>query len=188
MVHVGIVKPHVNATQALPQATFKNGMTSALNIVLAYSGHVTYFGFFSELRDPKDYKKSLLLMQTTAITVYTLVAVVIYYYVGPDVKSPALSSASKKVSMIAYGVAIPTIIIAGVLNAHVASTSIYRYIWNKVGKPDVYKERNARAWTSWIAVVFSVWLMAWTIAESIPTFEYLLAVVSALFSGWYSCG
>jgi Transmembrane amino acid transporter protein len=187
MVHVGVVQPHPNSTMALPQASFKSAMTSTLNIVLAYSGHVTYFGFFSELKDPKDFKKSLVLLQTTAISVYTIVAVVIYYYVGPNVRAPALSSASQRVAKIAYGVAIPTIVIAGVLNAHVASMAIYKFVWGKLGKEDVYKEKTMRAWVSWISIVFVVWFLAWVIAESIPIFEYLLALVSALFSGWYSC-
>jgi hypothetical protein len=187
MVHVGVVQPHSNSTMALPQASFKSAMTSTLNIVLAYSGHVTYFGFFSELKDPKDFKKSLVLLQTTAISVYTIVAVVIYYYAGPDVRAPALSSASQKVARIAYAVAIPTIIIAGVLNAHVASMAIYKFVWTKLGQRNVYKEKTMRAWVSWIFIVLVVWFLAWIIAESIPIFEYLLALVSALFSGWYSC-
>lgn len=162
-------------------------MNAALNIVLAYAGHVTYFGFFSELKNPRDYKKSLILLQTTAITLYVLVAVVIYCYVGPDVKSPALSSANPLIRKIAYGVAIPTIIIAGVLNAHVASTAVYRWAWKKRGSPMVYKERSPRAWVSWIVIVITVWTLAWLIAEAIPTFKYLLGLVSALFSGWYSC-
>jgi hypothetical protein len=187
MIHVGVVKPHPNSTIALPKASFKAAMTSTLNIVLAYAGHVTYFGFFSELKDPRDFKKSLILLQTTAISVYTIVAVVIYFFVGPDVRAPALSSASERVAKIAYGVAIPTIIIAGVLNAHVASMACYQFIWAKAKRPNVIKEKTARAWTSWIAIVAVVWLLAWIIAESIPIFEYLLALVSALFSGWYSC-
>lgn len=190
MVHVGAVNPHPKASQAFPPASkdpFKDGMNAALNIVLAYSGHVTYFGFFSELRNPRDYKKSLILVQTTAITLYVMVAVVIYYYVGPHVESPALSSASPKIAKIAYGVAIPTIIIAGVLNAHVASTAVYRWAWKKRGDPMVYKEKTARAWISWLVIVTTVWVLAWIIAEAIPTFKYLLGLVSALFSGWYSC-
>jgi hypothetical protein len=187
MVHVGVVKPHPNSTVAFPESGFVPAMTSALNIVLAYSGHVTYFGFFSELKDPREFKKSLVLLQTTAIAVYTTVAVVIYNYVGPGVKAPALSSAAPRISKIAYGVAIPTIIIAGVLNAHVASSAFYRWAWKRAGKADVYKEKSTRALVSWIGIVLLVWLLAWVIAESIPIFEYLLALVSALFSGWYSC-
>lgn len=192
MIHVGVVNPHPKASRAFPNIKeegkeFMLGMNAALNIVLAYAGHVTYFGFFSELRNPRDYKKSLILLQTTAITLYVMVAVVIYYYVGPDVQSPALSSASPKIAKIAYGVAIPTIIIAGVLNAHVASTAVYRWAWNKRGDPMVYKEKTARAWISWLVIVSTVWVLAWIIAEAIPTFQYLLGLVSALFSGWYSC-
>ncbi|TID15516.1 N amino acid transport system protein [Venturia nashicola] len=188
MVAVGNDKTIQSTPKVLPKTSFKEGMNAALNIVLAYAGHVTYFGFFSELKNPRDYKKSLILLQTTAITLYVLVAVVIYCYVGQDVKSPALSSAKPMIRKIAYGVAIPTIVIAGVLNAHVASTAVYRWAWKKRGHPMVYKERSLRAWVSWIVIVVTVWALAWLIAEAIPTFKYLLGLVSALFSGWYSFG
>ncbi|RDI82359.1 hypothetical protein Vi05172_g7660 [Venturia inaequalis] len=188
MAAVGSDKTHQAAPKVLPKTSFKEGMNAALNIVLAYAGHVTYFGFFSELKNPRDYRKSLILLQTTAVTLYVLVAVVIYCYVGQDVKSPALSSAGPLIRKIAYGVAIPTIVIAGVLNAHVASTAVYRWAWKKRGHPMVYKERSTRAWVSWIAIVITVWTLAWLIAEAIPTFKYLLGLVSALFSGWYSFG
>lgn len=52
---------------------------------------------------------------------YLIVAIVTYRYAGTDVKSPALSSASPLLQKVAYGVAIPTIVIAGVINGHVAA-------------------------------------------------------------------
>lgn len=40
---------------------------------------------------------------------YTVAAIVIYYYGGKDVKSPALSSTSPITAKVAYGIAIPTV-------------------------------------------------------------------------------
>jgi hypothetical protein len=51
---------------------------------------------------------------------YTVTAVVIYAYTGDDVRSPALGSTSPLLAKIAYGIALPTIVIAGVINGHVA--------------------------------------------------------------------
>lgn len=44
---------------------------------------------------------------------YVIVSIVIYRYAGTDVASPALGSTSPLLEKIAYGIAIPTIVIAG---------------------------------------------------------------------------
>lgn len=187
MVAVGITKPYKGPLDLWGHTDYIKGMTACLNIVLAYSGHVTYFGFASELKDPRDYTKSLIMLQSTAVTVYTIVAVVIYSYVGPDVPAPAISAASQTVRKAAYGVAVPTIIVGGVVNASVGSKQIYLRFWTWKGQPKVVQEKTWRSKLSWIATVVLLWSVAWIIAESIPTFEYVLALVAALLSGWYSC-
>lgn len=63
----------------------------------------------AELRDPRDYPKSLCLLQGIDICLYLVASVVIYVYAGQDVTSPALGSASPVVRKVAYGVALPTV-------------------------------------------------------------------------------
>ena len=156
MVAVGVSKPQANQMQLFGNTNLVKGMTAALNIVLAYSGHVTYFGFASELKHPKDYTKSLLMLQSTAITVYTTVALVIYYYVGPNVPAPALSAASKDVRIAAYAVASLTIIIAGVVNGSVGAKQIYLRLWHWKKQPQVVQEKSFRAYTSWTVIVVAI--------------------------------
>ena len=63
----------------------------------------------AELRDPRDYPKSLCLLQGIDLCLYLVASVVIYVYAGQDVTSPALGSASPVVRKVAYGVALPTV-------------------------------------------------------------------------------
>lgn len=49
------------------------------------------------------------MLQIADISMYIVAAIVIEYYVGPNVASPALGSASPLVSKIAWGIAIPTV-------------------------------------------------------------------------------
>lgn len=72
-------------------------------------GNVVFFSFISEMKVPTDYPKALFLLQTTDTTMYIVTAVVIYYFGGKEVQSPALGSAGPLISKIAYGVAIPTV-------------------------------------------------------------------------------
>lgn len=83
-------------------------LESQLTVVLP-AGHVAFFGFIAELRDPKDYPKSLVLLQGTDTLLYLITAVVIYCYAGQGVTSPALGSAGDVVAKVAYGVALPTV-------------------------------------------------------------------------------
>lgn len=67
--------------------------------------------------------QALCALQVSDTVLYLVAAVVIYRFTGADVTSPALSASTKTLEKIAYGVAIPTIVIAGVINGHVAAVS-----------------------------------------------------------------
>lgn len=124
-------------------------MVAIANVVFAYAGYVAFFAFFSELRDVKDYPRALALLQVSEMTLYTVTAIVLYVLGGRDIASPSLNSVSPLFKKIAYGIAIPTvgsptkavlpcrstdrigqIVIAGVVNAHVAVKSIYLRIFH----------------------------------------------------------
>jgi amino acid permease len=81
------------------------------NIVFAYAGHVAFFTMFSELQEIKDYPRALTMLHLCEMILYTITAIVIYAYVGPSVKSPALNSAEYLYRKILYGIAIPTVCI-----------------------------------------------------------------------------
>lgn len=63
----------------------------------------------SEMKNPRDFPKSLAMLQIVDTSLYVVTAVVIYYYVGPEVVAPALGSAGPLMSRVAYGLAIPTV-------------------------------------------------------------------------------
>ncbi|KAH0272295.1 hypothetical protein KCU91_g6784, partial [Aureobasidium melanogenum] len=44
------------------------------------------------------------------------------------------------------------------------------------------------ATSSWFAIIFGIWFIAWILAESIPNFSNLLGFVAALFASWFSYG
>lgn len=119
MIGIGIEKWFVRV-DATTNAPFYSAFLSFTNIIFAYAGHVNFFSFISAMMQPEQYARSLYLLQAADITMCTVVAVVIYRYGGPDVSSPALGSTRATVRKVAYGIAIPTIVIAGVINGHVA--------------------------------------------------------------------
>ncbi|PKX91021.1 neutral amino acid permease [Aspergillus novofumigatus IBT 16806] len=170
---------------AIVDTDLVHGFSAVTNIVFAFSGHAAYFGLMSELKDPRDFPKALMLLQSVDICLYILAAIVIYIYGGATVSSPALGSASPMVSKVAYGIALPTIIIAGVINGHIAFKYVYIRIFAR--KNRIHK-RDWVAVSSWVAIALSLWIIAWIIAEAIPVFSSLLSLIVALFASWFTYG
>lgn len=184
MIGVGIEKPDP-VVKATVVVGFAPAFQAVTNIIFAYAGHVAFFTFISELKDPKDFPKALIFLQVWDISLYVVAAIVIYRYAGPEVASPALGSTTPVVKKVAYGIALPTIVIAGVIYAHVASKYIYLRIFRGT------KHMGTRTWLavgSWLAIIGTLWIIAWIIAESIPNFNDLLSLISSLFASWFTYG
>lgn len=79
------------------------------NLTFVQVAHATFFGFVSETEDPRTFPKSLAMLQIVDTVMYLVTALVLYHYAGPDVKSPALSSAGPLMKKVCYGLAIPTV-------------------------------------------------------------------------------
>lgn len=109
MIGVGVQNNGGAAIKATIDTDLYRAFTAVTNIVFAYCAHVAFFGLLAEMKNPKDFPKALYMLQTFEIIFYTVAAVVIYYYVGQDVKSPALGSAGPVLKKVAYGIAIPTV-------------------------------------------------------------------------------
>lgn len=109
MIGVAVQDHGYTTLKATVETDLFHAFTAVTNIVFAYCAHVAFFGLLAEMREPKDFPKALCMLQTFEIVFYTVAAVVIYYYAGQDVTSPALGSAGPLLAKIAYGIAIPTV-------------------------------------------------------------------------------
>ena len=116
MIALGVSKPSTGLTGANPYhlwpvnpPPFHQVFISVTNIVFAYAGNAAFFTFITELKDPRDFPKSLALLQTVDISLYALSACVIYVLASAGVKSPALSSTSHRVQMATWIIALPTV-------------------------------------------------------------------------------
>ncbi|TQN70830.1 N amino acid transport system protein [Colletotrichum shisoi] len=146
------------------QLGFTGAFLAVTNIAIAFSSHSCFFSVIGEFKKPEDWPKALALLQIADTTLYLLAAICIYVFVGPDVPSPALSAAASKTMRKAiWGIAIPTIVIAGVIYGHLSGIA-------------------------WIAIVVGIWALSMVIAESIPVFNSLLGLICALFASWFSYG
>ena len=104
---------------ATTDSSFAEAMSAIATMILAYSGTPAFFSIVSEMREPRHYTRSVLISQTVVTIVYLVVSVVVYYYCGSYVESPALGSAGVLLKKICYGLALPGLIASTTLFIHV---------------------------------------------------------------------
>lgn len=187
IVDVAIEKPIGSTSIDISREMgFTSAFLSVTNIAIAFCAHSCFFSIMAELKNKEDWPKALAALQFLDTSLYLIAAIVIYVYVGPDVPSPALSAAgSKVVRKVIWGIALPTIVIAGVIYAHVAGKFIFLKIF---GNTQHVAKRTVLGSTAWVGLLLGLWAIAFVIAESIPIFNSLLSLVAALFVSWFSYG
>ncbi|KAJ5654367.1 hypothetical protein N7490_001370 [Penicillium lividum] len=185
MISVGVEDHPDRVFEITTTTNLYTAFQAVSNIVFAYCAHVAFFGLIAEMETPQDFKKSLFMLQGFEICLYLTAGVVIYYYVGSEVPSPALSAAGPLMKKVAYGIAIPTIVGAGVVNGHIGLKYIYFRLCSKSG---LIHENSWKSIGIWIGLGVSCWVVAWIIAEAIPVFSDLNSLISALFASWFSYG
>ncbi|KAI1487031.1 transmembrane amino acid transporter protein-domain-containing protein [Biscogniauxia mediterranea] len=158
--------------------TFAKAFIAITNIVFAYSFAICQFSFMDEMHTPKDFVKSIWTLGIIEIIIYTLTGALIYVFVGPDVKAPALLSAGTLLSKVAFGIALPVIFISGSINTTVAG----RYIHGRIYADSVTRFINTpKGWMTWLGLISIITVVGWVIAEAIPFFDDLLSISSSLF-------
>lgn len=105
-------------------SSFTDAISAISTIIFAYAGTPAFFSIASEMRDPTHYNRALMLCQSVVTCFYLAIGIVIYYYCGSYVSSPALGSAGPVVKKVSYGFALPGLIVSTLLFVHVSLYSI----------------------------------------------------------------
>lgn len=167
----------------------KEGVTTqeifiaVVNIILAYTFTLCQFSFMDEMHTPTDYSKAIWATGIIEIIIYTLTGAIIYAFVGVDVQSPALLSGGPTISKIAFGIALPVIFISGAIITQVAAQLIHRRVYE--GRVERYVN-TPKGWITWILTVLVIVIVGWIIAEAIPFFGDLVALISSLFNSGFA--
>ncbi|KAM5347475.1 hypothetical protein ACJ41O_010480 [Fusarium nematophilum] len=102
---------------------FAQAVSAVSTLIFAYAGTGAFFPIVSEMRDPHLYPRALALCQTVVTIIFLAVGIVVYYYCGSYVASPALGSAGTTIKKVSYGMAIPGLLVSGILLAHLEAES-----------------------------------------------------------------
>ncbi|RDX46943.1 hypothetical protein OH76DRAFT_1355313 [Lentinus brumalis] len=188
MIGVGVAG-HQGTVSVTAHLSFASAFLAVTDIIFAYAGHVAFFTFIAEMKTPEDFPKALYALQIADTTLYLIVGIVVYSYTGEYAVSPALGNTGHVLRKVAYGIAFPTIIIAGVINGHVCAKLIFVRIFRRKGSRSRHMASHTwTGWLTWIGICCAIWAMAFIIAEVIPFFNELLGVISAIFASWFTYG
>lgn len=130
-IAVGVQDRPASAPQEGPYASdyhitntpkFAQAISAIASLILSYAGTPAYFQIISEMRDPKLYRRSLIVTQSVITATYVVIGTVVYYYCGSFVASPALGSAGPLLKRVCYGLALPGLLASTTLLVHVSCT------------------------------------------------------------------
>ncbi|OAQ60695.1 amino acid transporter [Pochonia chlamydosporia 170] len=157
--------------------SFTDALGAITTLIFAYAGTPTFFSIASEMKDPKHYTKALMVCQSGITLAYIVVGVVVYYYCGSYVASPALGSAGPLIKKVAYGIALPGLLVTDLLLLHIAAKSIFVRILRNSRH---LASNTVKHWVVWLGSTFAIAVVAYIIASAIPIFGQLIALIGAL--------
>lgn len=113
------VGPFKSDYKIVNNPSFVDAVSAVSSLIFAFSGTPAFFSIVAEMRDPHQYNKALVTCQSVVTGTYITIGCVVYYFCGSYVSSPALGSAGDTVKKIAYGFALPGLIVTTTLTIHV---------------------------------------------------------------------
>ncbi|KAF5266330.1 hypothetical protein FOXYS1_2833 [Fusarium oxysporum] len=157
--------------------SFVDGITAVSSHIFAFSGTPAFFQIAAEMREPKHYTRSLLTCQSIVTVTYITIGIVVYYYCGSYVTSPALGSAGVLMKKVCYGFALPGLIVTAMLMTHIPA----KYMFIRLLRGTKHLNSNGIVhWATWLACTGSVTIIAYIIASAIPVFGGLVSLIGAL--------
>ncbi|KAM0540283.1 hypothetical protein ACHAO7_011348 [Fusarium culmorum] len=163
--------------------TFVQAVSAVCAYVSAYGGTPGFFAIVAEMRKPEQYNTAVAICQSIVTALYVMVGIVMYYFCGSYVSSPALGSAGVVIKKASYGVAIPGLIVSITLVSHLpAKYMLVRFLRNTKH----LTSNSAIHWATWLGCTFCVTIIAYIIASAIPIFYALVSLIGALLGSLLS--
>ncbi|WVQ67233.1 uncharacterized protein L199_005428 [Kwoniella botswanensis] len=164
-------------TKIAANPSFIDAINAVCIIIFSYAGTPNYFSIVGEMREPKDFTKSVIVGQTLMTTVYLIVAAVVYHYAGQYIASPALGTAGHNIKKVCYGLALPGLAAGGLILVHTAA----KYVFVRILRKSAHLSKNTPThYAVWYGCISITSILAFVIAEAIPFFNDLISLIGAL--------
>lgn len=164
--------------------TFVSGVNAFLNISYTFIGQITLPSFIAEMKEPRDFWKSVTAVTIAEIIVFSLAGSIVYVYTGNQyMTSPAFGSIGDDIyKKVSFSFMVPTLIFLGVLYASVSA----RFVFFRLFDGTRHKgNHTVVGWAAWTAILIVLWVLAFIISQVIPFFSDLLSIMSSLFDSFF---
>lgn len=158
---------------------FLAGVSAVSNVFVSFGAHPSYMPIISEMRDRRQFPKSVGLVVIISFVVYVITGCVVNKYLGQYTKSPSLGSLTPTMVKVAYGLAIPTILVAGVASGHVSGKALFVSFFRSK-KRRRFANNRAVTIIAWVVINIFTWTCAFILAELIPFFSSFLNLEASL--------
>lgn len=160
-------------------SSFAESISAVGTIVFAFSCLPAFFACHSEMRNPRHYTRSVCFAQGTLTVVYLIIGIVVYYYCGSYVASPALGSAGQLMKRICYGIALPGLVASCMLFVHMPAKTIFMRFMRGTRH---LSSNTPIHWMAWLGCTLTITIVAYLVGSGIPVFDQLLSLVGALLA------
>lgn len=169
--------------------SFREGLNACLKICYAYAANISFVSYMAEMRNPsKDFPMALACLEVFSITIYTIIAIVIYCLAGDYTTSPALGSAPTIAAKAAYGVVLPAVFATAMSFGHTGTKYLYVVMMRWMKSTHQITDRSVKSWSTWIGCVTFYWIIVFILSNAIPIFDSILAISSATTIAWFTFG
>ncbi|KAM0548831.1 hypothetical protein ACHAPJ_009687 [Fusarium lateritium] len=169
-------KPFVSDYVLFASPSPAEAFAAVSTIIFSFAGTPAFFNIVSEMRDPRMYTRAVLICQSFMGALYITIGVVVYYFCGSYVSSPALGSAGPLMKKICYGVALPGLTVSSAMFVHF--TGKYLFLRFMRGSPHLTKN-TVTHWAVWICCTGGNALLAYIVASAVPVLDGLVSLVGA---------
>jgi hypothetical protein len=181
---MNMVNAYGGQSISLFEPYFPGGLTFALRPAAAdiqiFTGAVLFVELMAEMKNPRDFWKSLLMAGSIIMGIYLTFGMYVYSQQGQLTYIPAVQgigayaprTAGNTINIIVH-------VVAAAMYGNVCLKSIYYpLIIDKFHGPSLNSPRGHRVWSG---MAFILWIGAFLIASAIPNFGDLVGVVASLF-------
>ncbi|EPQ28697.1 uncharacterized protein PFL1_04000 [Pseudozyma flocculosa PF-1] len=169
--------------RAVQRPTFTAAMTAVCTQLLSLCGTATFFSISAEMQHPHLFTRSVVVGHGFVGTMYLVIGCIIYGRIGDYVASPALASAGVRIAKVAYGLALPGILITALIYGHVGA----KYTFVRLLRNTPHLERSTRVhWLTWFASLALLAVFGFVIAASVPFFGDLMGLIGAVCGSVFS--
>lgn len=186
---------------AFNNPSFVEGISASVTIFAAGAGTSAFLPIISEMRNPRDYKKSLYVSMFVMNACYLTFSLVVYRWCGQWVASPSLGSAGPTLKKVSYGIALFGLLVTGCLYVCVTPPSSWSLLFPPFGltytgwqvhvsaksifvrilRNSKHLQANTLVhWGTWMGCTVILSIIAFLIASAVPIFNYILGLAGSL--------